>query len=172
MATIKQVMGSIRDALESVKHNHTWFLFKWLSQSLRMHTFRWQKKKEEKTVSGCAGSYPEAVPGSGMCSVLIVMAVRVEARVRAVSLSSQQMRPNGDREERSGREGKGGKGAEVTDRTCDPVVATPAVSPPLPPNHRYLSRPHPANWPMLLCVHTHTHRQMLYVEPAKEPWKG
>lgn len=111
------------------------------------HLVGGKKKRKKKSVSGYAGSYPETVPGSGMCSVLIVKAVRVAVRVRAVSLSSQQMRPDGDSEERGG---------EVTDRTCDPVVATPAVSPPLPPNHCYLCRPHPANWPMLPSVHTHT----------------
>lgn len=47
-------------------------------------------------------------------------------------------------------------GVEVTDRTCDPIVATPAVSPPLPPDHRHLCRPHPANWPMLPHMRAHT----------------
>lgn len=53
-------------------------------------------------------------------------------------------------------EGRGG-GVEVTKRTRDPTVATTAVSPPLPTNHCYLRRPHPANWLMLLCIYTHTH---------------
>lgn len=62
-----------------------------------------------------------------------------------------------DRMETEGRDWSGEGGVEVTDRTCDPIVATPAVSPPLPPNHRHLCGPHPANWPM--PKHTHIDTQ-------------
>lgn len=34
-------------------------------------------------------------------------------------------------------------------RTCDPIVAAPAVSPPLPRDHCLLCGPHLANWPPL-----------------------
>lgn len=48
VATIRQVMGSIWDALESAKQNHISVLFKWLSQSLQMHTFRVYCRRQKR----------------------------------------------------------------------------------------------------------------------------
>lgn len=50
-------------------------------------------------------------------------------------------------------------GGGLHTRTCDPIVATPAVSPPLLRDHGLLCGPHLANWPPLPaeCTPTLTH---------------